>query len=163
MEILKFNNCNTCFDICFWLSTIVVPFLTFFVIRMLRPRLNISCVQISTDAVKVKIINKSFVSANNLRVEICIYDPLNNHTYHLEPDHLDFLILPAKNDNTKTFVCRRASISSVLVFEREPNYTTQLEVFNILLGYLQNGHKIRIRCHAYDSFSGLGKSFEKLC
>lgn len=121
------------------------------------------------DAIKVKVINKSwFFYAHNLKVELCIYNKQEGTTYHFQPDHVDFLILPNKGwfnkrDNTKMFVSRAASPSALVHLKLEPNNKnlTPEEGFLELIKKMKNGYKIRFRCHATHSFSGLGKSFEK--
>ena len=119
----------------------------------------------------MRVINKSnCFDANNLRIEICIFNETLGFTYHFTPDHIDFLILPSrrwifKKDNSKTFVCRIPSESAmILLIEESRNINLSEQAgFDMLLLKLNNeGYKLRVRCHAYHSFSGLGKSFEKI-
>jgi len=159
----------SCFTLCFWISTFVVPIITYLIIQKLRPRLRISCLQINERYLKIKVSNTSnFFDVNNIRVEICVFNEFEGWTYHFEPDHSDFLIIPYsnffyKNDNTKIFVTRKASDSAVLslIEERQQNFDA-ITGFNELISMLDNNYKVRVRCHAYHSFSGLGKSFEKV-
>jgi hypothetical protein len=67
-----------------------------------------------------------------------------------------------KKDNSKTFVSRSASSSALVYLKLETNNQnlSPEEGFAMLLEKL--GYKIRFRCHATHSFSGLGKSFEKI-
>jgi len=159
---------DECFNICFWISTFIVPFITFFVIQGLRPRLCISCLQVTDHCVKVSVSNRSwFFDANNVRIEICVVERETNYTYHFKPDHSEFLILPCrigKRDNTKKFVTRQASQSALIILrvEEENQNLSATEGFSKLKDKLNTGGEIRVRCHAYHSFSGLGKSFEKV-
>lgn len=171
MKEICFCYDSECFNTCFWISTFIVPFITFIVVRCLRPKLKIEKLQILDDKIKVDVINKSCCcDANNLRIEICAFDALNNQTYHFEPDHTDFLILPHSNlfrkrDNLKTFVCRKAASSAIIVLNDDDHKTKKYDPITgceKLLEMIQNGYKVRVRCHAYHSFSGLGKSFEKV-
>lgn len=168
MNFYCFEINTKCFDFCFWISTFVVPLITYLVIQMLRPRLQI-CSSVQTDeTIKVKVVNKSwFFYAHNLKVEVCIFNKEEGTTYHFQPDHVDFLILPNKDwfnrrDNTKTFISRTASQSAMVHLKLEANNQnlTPEEGFAMLLE--KRGYKIRFRCHATHSFSGLGKSFEKI-
>ena len=159
---------TSCFNLCFWISTFVVPTLTYFSIRLLRPRLKINKSQINKDELKIEILNKSKVfDVNNLRIEICVFNSKERTTYHFDPDHFDFLILPCsgilnQKDNSKTFVSRRASESAlILLRQNNPIITPELG-FSHLIEMLNDSSKIRVRCHAYNSFSGLGKSFEEI-
>lgn len=168
MNIYCFEINTQCFDFCFWVSTFIMPFLTYLVIQKLRPRLQICSLIKEKDAIKIMVKNKSwFFYVHNIKVEICIYNKENGFTYHFEPDHIDFLILPNKGwfnkrDNSKTFVSRSASTSAMVHLKLETNNQnlTQEEGFARLLE--KQGYKIRFRCHASHSFSGLGKSFEKI-
>ena len=168
-----YNKCFSlsfeCFNACFWISTFIVPFLTYLIIQKLRPRLGIDSLSINQSNLKVKVFNKSrFFDSNNLRIEICIYDKMNGFTYHFEPDHIDFLILPCKGffgkrDNSKTFVSRKPSDSAILYFNNDENNFTDEEIFSRMFEmYKKDGYSLRVRCHSYHSFSGLGKSFEKI-
>lgn len=142
--------CSNCYNVCFWISTFLVPFLTYLIIQKLRPRIEISSFLMDEKSIKVKVLNKSrCFDANNLRIEICAITQDNDETktIHIDPDRNDFLILPkrgwfCKKDNTRIFNCS-SDVQSVI--EK-----------------LKNGSKLRVRCHAYHSFSGLGKSFEKI-
>jgi hypothetical protein len=167
----KFCLDTECFDTCFWISTFIIPIITFILIRFFRPKLRIDSLTINQKQnLKVSIHNKSrFIDVNNLRVEVCILDPKTKYTYHFYTDHSDFLILPAKGifnkkDNEKVFVCRNASQSAFTALREDENNDnlTQEQAFLIMMGKINSGYKIRVRCHAYDSFSGLGKSFEKI-
>lgn len=159
-----------CFNPCFWISTFLVPIITYLVIQGLRPRLSISALEKQPDCIKISIINKSlFFDANNLRIEVCVFNKNEGFTYHFEPDHPEFLILPAqgiifKRDNTKKFVCRKASNSAMyhLKLEADNGNLTDEEGFQMLMDKTKHNYKIRVRCHAYHSFSGLGKSFENV-
>jgi hypothetical protein len=169
--------CVECFDLCFWISTFVVPVITYIVIQGLRPRLSITALRIEDTRLKVKVTNKSyFFDANNLRIEICIYNKQNGYTYHFEPDHTDFLILPSRSfflnkDATKVFVSRKAAESAIIILNEERDKDdkkdknqseyTPFTGYSNLIAMLNEGYKVRVRCHAYHSFSGLGKSFEK--
>lgn len=167
-----FCFCVDCFDICFWISTIIVPFLTYLVIQKLRPWLNISALSISDKCIKVKVSNKSyFFDANNIRIEICIFNKAEGFTFHFEPDHTDFLILPCHSffrnkDNTKTFASRKIAESALIILNEENEEGNddydKITGFDELLKMLNDGYKVRVRCHAYHSFSGLGKSFEQI-
>lgn len=171
MDQICFNVGFECFDLCFWISTFVIPILTFIVIRTLRPKLKIEALQIKEDEyIKVTASNSSrLFDVNNLRIEICIFSPINNYTYHFEPDHIDFLILPSnsffgKRSSKKKFVCRKAAGSAMIYLKKEfksPNMT-QEEGFVKLIEKYKGEFKVRVRCHAYHSFSGLGRSFEKV-
>lgn len=161
---------SQCFDTCFWISTFIVPIITFFLIRFFRPKLRIDGLTINQkENFKFKIQNKSrFIDVNNLRVEVCIINPTTKYTYHFQPDHSDFLILPSKGifskrDNEKIFVCMHASKSALAAIRREVENEnlTEDQAFLIMMEKINFGYKIRVRCHANDSFSGLGKSFEK--
>ncbi len=161
---------DKCFnEPCFWISTFVVPFLTFLVIQKLRPSLSITTLIKEEDCIKIIVENNSrYFDVNNLRIEICIYNENLGFTYHFEPDHTDFLILPysiwyKKRDNMKTFVCRKAAESAVIILDSEDEEEIDsLTGFNKLILKMNEGYKLRVRCHAYNSFSGLGKSFEKV-
>ena len=164
-----FSCDGNCFNICFWISTFVVPIITYLVIQRLRPRLSISCLQINERYLKIKVSNNSiFFDVNNIRVEICVFNEFEGWTYHFEPDHSDFLIIPHsnifhKNDITKIFVTRKASKSALLILNEEGQQNFDaITGFNELISMLDNNYKVRVRCHAYHSFSGLGKSFEKV-
>jgi hypothetical protein len=116
---------------------------------------------------KIEIQNKSkFFDVNNIRIEICIFSADRAFTYHFEPDHSEFLILPCSGvfkdkDNTKTFIARKASESAMIILRQSnPNITPE-EGFNSLIEMLNDSYKIRVRCHGYNSFSGLGRSFEE--
>jgi hypothetical protein len=164
--------CVECFDVCFWISTVIVPIITYLVIQGLRPRLSITALIVENTRLKVKVTNRSyFFDSNNLRIEICIHNKQNGYTYHFEPDHTDFLILPNrslffKKDSTKVFVSRKAAESALIILndQRVANQVeyTPFTGFAKLIDMLNEGYKVRVRCHAYHSFSGLGKSFEKL-
>ena len=68
-----------------------------------------------------------------------------------------------KKDNSKTFISRKPSESAMLVLREEDNELTETAGFETLVSKLSEvGYKLRVRCHAYYSFSGLGKSFEKI-
>lgn len=56
-----------------------------------------------------------------------------------------------------------ASKSALAAIRREVENEnlTEDQAFLIMMEKINFGYKIRVRCHAYDSFSGLGKSFEK--
>lgn len=161
-----------CFDFCFWISTFIVPTITFFIIRCLRPKIKIDQLIVKKDVLKVTVLNKSkFFDVNNFRVEVCAYDKEQQYTYHFEPDHNEFLIIPhssfyKRTDNTKTITCRLANKSALIILNNMPENNNprfnQITGFNELIKLLNQGYKVRIRCHAYHSFSGLGKSFEKL-
>jgi len=159
-----------CFNSCFWISTLLVPFLTFLIIRLLRPNLEMSILTKEIDCLKVSIVNKSwFFNANNIRIEICAYNNAAGFTYHFEPDHSEFLIIPRKsffsqNDNIKNFICHRAANSALfqLGYEMNDKNDSYKKGFSELILLLESGYRIRVRCHAYNSFSGLGKSFEKI-
>jgi hypothetical protein len=120
--------------------------------------------------IKVEVVNRSwFFDANNLRIEICVFHKEDGYTYHFEPDHPEFLILPNrsllfKKDNTKKFVCRKAADSALTILnediEEEEEKYTKITGFDKLTSFLEDDSKLRVRCHAYHSFSGLGKSFE---
>ena len=161
--------CCDCVDSCFLISTFIVPFLTYLIIQKLRPRIDIISFIKDEDCIKVKVVNNSrFFDSNNLRIEICAFNEELGYTYHFAPDHTDFLILPnkgffVKKDNSKTFVSRKPSESAMLVLLEEDNELTETEGFETLVSKLSEvGYKLRVRCHAYHSFSGLGKSFEKI-
>jgi len=159
-----------CVDSCFWISTVIVPLLTYLVIQGLRPRLSISSLEKGEDCIKVEVVNRSwFFDANNLRIEICAFNIKSGYTYHFEPDHPEFLILPNrslffKKDNSKNFVCRKAADSAKIHLKKEAGIEnlTEKQGFDMLMIKLNQGYKLRARCHAYHSFSGLGKSFEKV-
>lgn len=164
--------CTTenCFNICFWISTLVAPVITYFIIQGLRPRLKITSQITKNECVKIKVLNKScFFYANNLRIEVCVFKKEIGHTYHFETDHCEFLILPnkgffCKRDNSKTFVATKAAESAMPHLEREENNNnlTKEQGAAILISKLDEAYKLRVRCHAYHSFSGLGKSFEEV-
>jgi hypothetical protein len=166
-----FSICLDCFDMCFWISTFIVPLVTYIVIQKLRPRLEITSLIKEDKCIKVKVINKSrFFAANNLRIEICIFNEVLGFTYHFKPDHIDFLILPNKGwifkkDNSKAFVCRKPSESAMILLKEESrniNLSEHVGFDMLLIKLNDEGYKLRVRCHAYHSFSGLGKSFEKI-
>jgi hypothetical protein len=163
--------CYDCVDLCFWISTFIVPFLTYLIIQKLRPRIDITSFIKDEDCIKVKVVkNSRCFDANNLRIEICAFNEKLGYTYHFAPDHPDFLILPSKGffvtrDNSKTFVSRKPSESAMILLknEQQNNNLTDVQGFeSLFLKNSQNGYKLRVRCHAYHSFSGLGKSFEKI-
>lgn len=159
-----------CFNSCFWISTLLIPFLTFLIIRLLRPNLDISILTKEINCLKISVVNKSrFFDANNIRIEVCAYNKESGFTYHFEPDHPEFLIIPKnsffnQNDNVKKFICHRASHSALYQLGYDMNGRNEYsnEGFAQLMELLDKGYKIRARCHAYNSFSGLGKSFEKI-
>jgi hypothetical protein len=159
---------SACFDLCFWISTFVVPISTFFIIRLLRPRLIINKSQININELKIEVVNRSkFFDVNNIRIEICVFNKAEGFTYHFEPEHADFLILPSRGifrlqDNAKTFIARKASESAMIILRQaNPNITYE-EGFNELIEMLNDSYIIRVRCHGYNSFSGLGRSFEAI-
>jgi hypothetical protein len=128
--------------------------------------LKIQKLKTSSNELKIEIQNKSkFFDVNNIRIEICLFTKDRGYTYHFEPDHTDFLILPCigvfnRKDNTKTFVARKASESAMIILRQSnPNITPE-EGFNSLIEMLNDSYKIRVRCHGYNSFSGLGRSLE---
>lgn len=169
MNTKSFSICFDCFDICFWISTFIVPIATFVIIRLFRPNLEIKGPIINkSEFIKVTILNNSnLFAAINLRIEVCLYNEKLGYTFHLAPDHTDFLILPCKGingnrDNKKTFVCRTVADSALIVLnEGRVEMLNNSDALPILLDKLNDGYKIRVRCHAYHSFSGLGKAFEK--
>lgn len=159
---------SSCFDLCFWISTFVVPISTFFIIRLLRPRLIINKLQINNNELKVTLVNRSkFFSINNIRIEICVFNKAEGFTYHFEPEHLDFLILPSRGifksrDNKKTFISRKPSESAMINLRQTNPNISYTEGYNQLIEMLNDSYKVRVRCHGYNSFSGLGRSFEAI-
>jgi hypothetical protein len=167
----SFSNCFDCVDSCFLISTFIVPFLTYLIIQKLRPRIDIISFIKDEDCIKVKVVNNSrFFDSNNLRIEICAFNEELGYTYHFAPDHTDFLILPnkgffVKKDNSKTFVSRKPSESAMILLKSEQqndNLSDEEGFESLFLKLTHEGYKLRVRCHAYHSFSGLGKSFEKI-
>ena len=160
----------SCFNLCFWISTFIVPFIVYLVLQKLRPRLKISKLEVKSDSIKVTVTNQSrLFFAHNLRVEMCLYNDNEGYTYHLKPDHDAFLILPSrgwfkKRDNAKVFVSREASYSAKEILKRESGNEelTPKEAFDLLIQKLAKGYKIRFRCHAEHSLTGLGRSFEQV-
>lgn len=54
-------------------------------------------------------------------------------------------------------------VSEILFFNNDENNFTDEEIFSRMFEmYKKDGYSVRVRCHAYHSFSGLGKSFEKI-
>ncbi|MBU3658416.1 MAG: hypothetical protein FGM14_00970 [Flavobacteriales bacterium] len=162
--------CYDCVDLCFWISTFIVPFLTYLIIQKLRPRIEITSFIKDEDCIKVKVVNKSrCFDANNLRIEICAITQEKDEakTIHLDPDRNDFLILPrrgwfCKKDNSRTFKCTIINEHRTKLLKIARTKSSQKESVNSVMEKLNNGYKLRVRCHAYHSFSGLGKSFEKI-
>jgi hypothetical protein len=119
---------------------------------------------------KFSVSNESrLFDVNNLRIEVCVFNPEESFTYHFKPDHTEFLILPSKGFfgkkiKSKKFVCRQAAESAMIILRKDEynENLTKEEGFSRLIEKTNFGYKIRVRCHAYDSFSGLGKSFEKI-
>ena len=75
--------CSDCFNVCFWISTFIIPLITYIVIQKLRPRLEITSFIKEDKCIKVKVINKSrCFDANNLRIEFCIFNEVLGFTYH---------------------------------------------------------------------------------
>jgi hypothetical protein len=143
---------------------------TYFVIQKLRPRLEIASFIKDDKCIKVKVINNSrFFDANNLRIEICAISNQSNEskTIHIEPDRNDFLILPRKGwfykmDNSRTFKCSQMNERRKKIMKLGKKSNIQIDKVESVMEKLNEGYKLRVRCHAYHSFSGLGKSFEKI-
>ena len=139
------------------LAALAVTVLTYGVIYSLNPKLIAKDAYIVNEKIiKVKVINDGCFDAVNVRIEICAYDTQGKFTYHLLPDHKDFLIIPSKKrrrDNEKVFnacqlmpSCNTVGIATSEVFES-----------------LKSGSfKLRVRIHSYHEFSGLGKADEFL-
>ena len=162
--------CADCFNICFWLEILIVPAIVYFITQRLRPKIKILTPQIDNDNLRVPVENLSkFFDAHNLRIEICAYHRGSGYTYHFEPYHIDFLILPHKGycqdvDNEKTFKSYSAAVSACRLLEIDFNNANAGFAELIALTKLQGdkNYCIRVRCHACHSFSGLGKSFEQI-
>lgn len=140
--------------------SILIGVLPYFVIYSLKPKLKIDSICVCNRTIKIKVLNIGKFDAFNLRIEVCAYDAKEKQTFHFKLDQSDFLILPSKrrnSDNSKIF--NTVGISSSAEPFIEGN--TQEEKLDRLIRYINNGFKVRVRIHAYHSFSGLGKSFEK--
>ena len=142
-----------------WVISILFTVLTYYIIYSLKPKLEIESICILDKAIKVKVVNKGRFDAVNLRIEICAFNSVNNITSHFAVDHTNFLILPSGKKgqgNTKYFKTNRTSRIYLTRNNKKDKYFSLLEK-------VQSGKlNVRVRLHAYHSFSGLGRAFEKI-
>lgn len=158
-----------CFDLCFFISTFLVPFLSFLIIRLLRPRMRIELIGFSRNQIKIAVNNSSFISdIHTIQIEICIIEKIGSRyfTYHVKADHSDFLILPcsgifSKRDSQKIFICTELSESVLRNGTEFLVGNAADDLFEEVLLKVQNGGKLRVRCHGTHAFSGLGRAVEK--
>jgi hypothetical protein len=151
---LNFINCLP--DFCDWLIFMLSVLVTFgwaLYIYSLRPKLDIGLPkrsEVDGKSILIALTNKKkFRKATRIKLEVAIIDA-NNDTYHLSVIEDDFAFLAELEcRNFKAFKINEylsshlgMSFDKVIALLNEPN--------NLL----------RIRVHAADSFSGLGKCFE---
>ncbi|HQC04662.1 MAG TPA: hypothetical protein PLB75_04175, partial [Paludibacteraceae bacterium] len=121
----------------------------------LRPYLKIEIVSDKSNNYKiyVKVINNGCSDAVNLRIEAAFVkkDEKKDITYHLKPNMEDFLILPSKYHSISEEYFRIFSITD----KKGKRFENATGCITEKLGIL------RIRVHAYHSFSGFGKAFEQ--
>ncbi|MEY4522043.1 MAG: hypothetical protein RIT10_1228 [Bacteroidota bacterium] len=130
-------------------------------IYTLRPKVRIGIPQISKvkdkSIIVIPVENlKKHSKATRILIEICVIK--EGYTYHLISDSNDFAYIPKmddKEDNIRMFKVYKLNGFLTEVYP-EIAYETIME-------YLQNKEsKLRVRIHATHSFSGLGKTFEKI-
>jgi len=157
----KLIECVTVWDIFSLILGIVLSaFAAIIIIRFFRPRICIGVPTIVGTTIKIPVRNESkYYSAVNLRIEAAAV--LNDQTYHLDFDRIDFIMLmPNKSyENGETPFKRTYHAINI------DNYTIKIAQncqnmndFFILLN--NNQAYFRIRVHAYHEFTGFGKAFQ---
>lgn len=122
----------------------------------LRPNLEIKIDELNKSTSKkiyVKVTNNGCSDAVNLRIEAAFVkkDEKKDITYHLKPNMEDFLILPSKRHSVSKENFRIFSIKD----KKGKKFEDATKCITDKKGTL------RIRVHAYHSFSGFGKAFEQ--
>lgn len=140
-------------------TTIVMTLGWPIILFRLKPNLDIESVDKNVDTLKIKVKNIGCFDALNLRIEACYIPTGTDFTCHFETDKVDFLILPKKNKNTQ--ICSRDfKINSVS--ESTKNFEICRKYDELLKKLVNKQGIIRVRVHAYHSFSGFGKAFEQI-
>lgn len=107
--------------------------------------------------IKINIKNKmSYFGVNNVQIEAAFFNN-KNQTFHLDFDRASFLIIRSKDERTfqamnlNEFAIRVSCYSSL---------DKMIECINS--GENKRSYTFRVRVHAEHSFTGFGKSFEKV-
>jgi hypothetical protein len=123
------------------------------IIYSFRPKLKIGLPKFSdidNRSIVIPITNqKKYRKATRLKIEVAVVKASN--TYHLITDNDDFAFLNS-NDN-RSF--KAYDLNSYLISVLGLNYENVFAYLN------EQNTELRIRIHATDSFSGLGKTFEE--
>lgn len=144
-----------------WIIAAFLALLPYIIIYKLKPNLFIKSICVTDNIIKVKVLNMGYFDAVNLRIEVCAYDQNQKYTFHFKIDTNEFLILSSGKkgkDNSKIFKINDISESAAFHIPGQTNK----DKFNCLIERINNNtYKVRVRIHAYHSFSGLGKAFEE--
>jgi len=138
----------------FFLSVVWAIFL-----YLKRPKLKITSVEKDDKKLIVRIDNTGKRSAINLNIEACGLK--SNKTYHFEIDKGGFIALPPKR---KKYLIHEEYFRKfkVVSFDKSmKDYNDDYNEFIEELALNKTCIKLRIRIHAYDSFTGFGKFFEQ--
>jgi len=150
-----YPNCSDWFI--FTLGTLISVIWAFYLYSF-RPKLIIEIPSFSdqnANAIKIPVKNISKRrKATRIKLEVSVIDK-NHYTYHLLTDSDDFCFLDTYHlNNTREFKAYKAS--DYLVTNLAMNYSQILQILNL------TESKLRVRLYSIDSFSGLGKTEEKL-
>ena len=115
-----------------------------------KPNLKIELGDVEKSMIKVKVTNKGYKSAINLRVECCFFNIEEKFSYHLELDKVDFLLLLKGDDR----VFKMEDIT-----ENAKKYNKTFD--ELITEFETKKCSIRVRVHAYHENSGFGKAFEQ--
>jgi len=131
------------------------------IIHFFRPKICIGVPTKKESTLKIPVRNISkYYSAVNLRIEAAAV--LNNQTYHLDFDRVDFLMLPPykNNKNGETPFERTyqtIDIDNYTKIIAKDNCENMTDFFNLLS---KPNAYLRIRVHAFHEFTGFGKAFQ---
>ena len=152
-----FNWSLNFWDLLFFISSIffsvILVLITYVIIYKLKPNLSIESASINEDTNKlmIKVENKGLFSAVNIQFEACSVlqrEDNDDTTKYFNFDKVNLLILPSINNKNYSDNFRHFKTKDILDKD-------ELEKLSNMDRYL------RVRVHAYHSFSGLGKAFEK--
>ncbi|OFY51338.1 MAG: hypothetical protein A2W85_03690 [Bacteroidetes bacterium GWF2_41_31] len=154
-------ECVTIWDIFSLILGIVLSaFTAIFIIRFFRPRICIGIPTKDGTTLKIPVRNDSkCFAAVNLRIEAAAV--LNDQTYHLDFDRIDFLMLL----RNKTYETRETPFErtyhAIDVDEYTKSIAPNCQNMNDFFNFLNNNHSyLRVRVHAYHEFTGFGKAFQ---
>ncbi|GHT15550.1 hypothetical protein AGMMS4956_15750 [Bacteroidia bacterium] len=127
-----------------------------------RPRLEIKSFCIGKDdknrqRAEIKMLNRSCRwDAINIKIEACLVETIGvkTYTYHLELDRNNFLVIPKRDKEGRTFVSYGLTQSAQMFYSNSFD--------NFVANIIQNEkYHIRVRVHANHPLTGFGKILEK--